>query len=242
MADVHAALTGRPTPPARPTARRDRPRLAQLRDAGEPDDVHARGADAIADRRGDAIARREDGRRSCWGARARRRRAVADARVVDAAPGGRPSPSRRRRRRPRRRARGRRRPPSPLAAASKPPPSVTAAIVSDPPGARVVREKDGAVIGMTPFRESWPSGDGVQQAAPRARRLPFARRWSCRSTGASISRSRCARSRAARAAQAQGQRNATPARPPAAKVPGGAAPAPAPKARAQVRARSALTG
>jgi serine/threonine-protein kinase len=39
--------------------------------------------------------------------------------------------------------------------------SVTAAIVSDPPGARVVREKDGAVIGMTPFRESWPSGDGV---------------------------------------------------------------------------------
>ena len=38
---------------------------------------------------------------------------------------------------------------------------MTAAIVSDPPGARVVREKDGAVIGMTPFRETWPSGDGV---------------------------------------------------------------------------------
>jgi hypothetical protein len=30
-----------------------------------------------------------------------------------------------------------------------------------PEGARVVREKDGAVIGMTPFRETWPSGDGV---------------------------------------------------------------------------------
>jgi hypothetical protein len=38
---------------------------------------------------------------------------------------------------------------------------VTAAIVSSPPGARVIREKDGAVIGMTPFRESWPSGDGT---------------------------------------------------------------------------------
>ena len=54
-------------------------------------------------------------------------------------------------------------PPSPLPAAAKPPASVKAAIVSDPPGARVVREKDGAVIGMTPFRESWPSGDGVQK-------------------------------------------------------------------------------
>jgi hypothetical protein len=26
-----------------------------------------------------------------------------------------------------------------------------------------VREKDGAVIGMTPFRETWPSGDGVRK-------------------------------------------------------------------------------
>ena len=48
-------------------------------------------------------------------------------------------------------------------AAAKPPASVKAAIVSDPPGARVVREKDGAVIGMTPFRETWPSGDGVHK-------------------------------------------------------------------------------
>src|SRR5205085_2505068 len=41
------------------------------------------------------------------------------------------------------------------------PPTVTAALVSEPSGARVVREKDGAVIGMTPFRETWPSGGGV---------------------------------------------------------------------------------
>ena len=33
--------------------------------------------------------------------------------------------------------------------------------MSEPSGARVVREKDGAVIGMTPFRETWPSGGGV---------------------------------------------------------------------------------
>lgn len=41
--------------------------------------------------------------------------------------------------------------------------TVTAAIVSNPAGARVVREKDGAVIGMTPFHETWPSGDGVKK-------------------------------------------------------------------------------
>jgi serine/threonine-protein kinase len=42
-------------------------------------------------------------------------------------------------------------------------PVVTAAIGSQPAGARVVRERDGAVIGTTPFRERWPSGDGVQK-------------------------------------------------------------------------------
>jgi eukaryotic-like serine/threonine-protein kinase len=52
-------------------------------------------------------------------------------------------------------------PPPPVA--PRPAKTVTAAIVSTPPGARVVREKDGAVIGMTPFRETWPSGDGVKQ-------------------------------------------------------------------------------
>jgi len=41
------------------------------------------------------------------------------------------------------------------------PATVTAALVSEPSGARVVREKDGAIIGMTPFRETWPSGGGV---------------------------------------------------------------------------------
>jgi len=55
--------------------------------------------------------------------------------------------------------------PAPAAPTAAPaaPAKVTAAIVSDPPGARVVREKDGAVIGMTPFRETWPSGDGVRK-------------------------------------------------------------------------------
>jgi serine/threonine-protein kinase len=49
----------------------------------------------------------------------------------------------------------------PPPAKPKAPATVTAAITSEPPGARVVREKDGAVIGMTPFHETWPAGDGV---------------------------------------------------------------------------------
>ena len=49
----------------------------------------------------------------------------------------------------------------PATAAAPADKTVTAAIVSAPPGARVVREKDGAVIGMTPFRETWPGGEGV---------------------------------------------------------------------------------
>ena len=56
-------------------------------------------------------------------------------------------------------------PAKPAPAAGSPaattPATVTAALVSEPSGARVVREKDGAVIGMTPFRETWPSGGGV---------------------------------------------------------------------------------
>ena len=81
--------------------------------------------------------------------------------------------------------------------------TVTAAIVSAPPGARVVREKDGAVIGMTPFRETWPGGEGVTKlrleldgyrteavvGAARSRRRPVVR---------------AAQDRAAGAAQAQG--------------------------------------
>jgi serine/threonine protein kinase len=41
--------------------------------------------------------------------------------------------------------------------------AVTIAITSDPPGARVVRDKDGADLGTTPFKESWPAGDGVEK-------------------------------------------------------------------------------
>jgi tRNA A-37 threonylcarbamoyl transferase component Bud32 len=53
---------------------------------------------------------------------------------------------------------------APLPPPSPPPaPTVTAAISSEPAGARVVRERDGAVIGTTPFRERWPSGGGVQK-------------------------------------------------------------------------------
>jgi eukaryotic-like serine/threonine-protein kinase len=42
-----------------------------------------------------------------------------------------------------------------------PAPQVTAALATTPAGARVVRESDGAAIGMTPFRGTWPVGLGV---------------------------------------------------------------------------------
>jgi tRNA A-37 threonylcarbamoyl transferase component Bud32 len=41
--------------------------------------------------------------------------------------------------------------------------TVTATIASAPGGARVVRESDGAILGVTPFRERWSSGAGVQR-------------------------------------------------------------------------------
>jgi hypothetical protein len=36
-------------------------------------------------------------------------------------------------------------------------------ITSEPIGARIVRERDGADIGVTPLRESWPVGTGVEK-------------------------------------------------------------------------------
>jgi eukaryotic-like serine/threonine-protein kinase len=43
----------------------------------------------------------------------------------------------------------------------EPPAQVTAALTTSPTGARVVRDSDGALIGMTPFRGTWPAGTGV---------------------------------------------------------------------------------
>ena len=40
---------------------------------------------------------------------------------------------------------------------------ISVGITSDPAGARVVRENDGADIGVTPFRESWPARVGVEK-------------------------------------------------------------------------------
>ena len=144
MTDVHAALTGRPTPPARataPTARTPRqpgppPTPTTFTQAGTgalATDVTPRsrrkapaivlGVVAIG-----AVALLT---RGSWMPRSSDTVTVAPAATAPAAPAA--------------------------------PAKVTAAIVSDPPGARVVREKDGAVIGMTPFRETWPSGDGVRK-------------------------------------------------------------------------------
>jgi serine/threonine-protein kinase len=49
-------------------------------------------------------------------------------------------------------------PPAPRPAAA-----IAVSIASKPAGARVVRERDGADIGVTPFKESWPPGTGVEK-------------------------------------------------------------------------------
>jgi serine/threonine-protein kinase len=61
----------------------------------------------------------------------------------------------------------------PAASAPSPPPSPSTApptaakigvsIASEPAGARVVRERDGADIGVTPFKETWPAATGVEK-------------------------------------------------------------------------------
>ena len=53
--------------------------------------------------------------------------------------------------------------PAAPAPAPNPAPDVAVRLTSDPPGARVVREKDGALIGLTPVREKWPAAPGVEK-------------------------------------------------------------------------------
>jgi serine/threonine-protein kinase len=54
-------------------------------------------------------------------------------------------------------------PPATPDAAAEPLPKVPVSIGSQPPGARVVRERDGADVGVTPFRELWTVGPGVEK-------------------------------------------------------------------------------
>ena len=225
MADVHAALTGRPTPPARATAATKPQRLQQSSSPASPTTfTHAAGATVTAEvtrlrraRKWSAVALAVAlGGGGLWMTRGSWIPRPADTVTVAPATSA-----------PATASATAAEPPSPLPAATKPPASVKAAIVSDPPGARVVREKDGAVIGMTPFGETWPSGDGVQKLRleldgyrsetvvvplDRGVDLSFALR---------------------KAAQPEPHKHKDakhgPARPPAAKVPGPPAPPPAPK-------------
>jgi hypothetical protein len=43
------------------------------------------------------------------------------------------------------------------------PEEIAVSITSEPVGARVVRERDGADLGVTPLKESWPVGTGVEK-------------------------------------------------------------------------------
>ena len=54
-------------------------------------------------------------------------------------------------------------PPAPAAPAPKPISKIAVKLTSDPVGARVVRERDGALIGVTPLEESWPSSSGSEK-------------------------------------------------------------------------------
>jgi eukaryotic-like serine/threonine-protein kinase len=148
MMDVHAALTGRATPPARMTAPTARTPKLPPEPANPTTFTHAAGATVTAGvtpsrpRKWPAIVLGAVAlggvtmwlTRGSWMSRPAETAAVA--------------------------------PVAPMAAVISPPPpvaaaKVTAAIASNPPGARVIRDKDGAVIGTTPFRETWPGGEGV---------------------------------------------------------------------------------
>ncbi len=62
-----------------------------------------------------------------------------------------------------------------VAAAAPAPRMIAVGISSDPPGARIVREGDGADVGITPLRASWPAADGVERLGvelPGYRRAP----------------------------------------------------------------------
>jgi eukaryotic-like serine/threonine-protein kinase len=156
MTDVYAALTGRPTPQARPTAKTRRPdppappaNPTTFTQAAQAAALETDVLTASRGRKAPAIilAALALGGGGLWLTRGSWMPSRSDTVTVAPATPAPTTPA-----------------PAPRpAAAVKVPASVTAAIVSDPPGARVVRETDGAVIGMTPFRESWPSGDGVRK-------------------------------------------------------------------------------
>ncbi|HVZ70878.1 MAG TPA: protein kinase [Polyangia bacterium] len=62
------------------------------------------------------------------------------------------------------------------AVAAPAPRMIAIGIASDPPGARIVREGDGADVGVTPMRASWPAGEGVERLGlelPGFRREPL---------------------------------------------------------------------
>jgi serine/threonine-protein kinase len=219
MADVEAALTGRPTP-ARVSAPTPQ-RVSASTAASSTTFSHATGAPATGV--GTASRTRKASlvlgalalagvalwlTRGSWAPRPADAVAVAPAKTSPATP-------------------------TPSAPPPRPAAKVTAAIVSTPPGARVVREKDGAVIGTTPFRETWPGGEGITKL-----RLELDG-YHAESVAVPLDRgvdlSFAMRKAAAAAVEPANKRKDArhaPARPPAAKAPA-APPHPAPKPRSE---------
>jgi serine/threonine protein kinase len=157
MADLHAALTGRSTP-ARMTAPTQPRRLQPPAQPANPTTftqaAHARdlGTDVISRSRGRKTPLIVLGALAVVGLVVWQTRGSWMSRPADTVTVAPAAPT------TAKAAPAAERPP-----ANNAPATVTAALVSEPSGARVVREKDGAVIGMTPFRETWPSGGGVMK-------------------------------------------------------------------------------
>jgi serine/threonine-protein kinase len=161
MADLQEVLTGHPAPASRATAPTRAPAPAPAATVPLPSAPTTFTQAAHAKDPSTDVVRRGSGRRmvpalalaalavgiGAWATRGRWMAAAPDkpqepAAAVQAAV---PSPA----------------PPTPTQPPSEAPANVTAALATTPAGARVVRESDGAALGMTPFRGTWPAGTGI---------------------------------------------------------------------------------
>ena len=154
MTELQEALTGRPTPASRPTAPTRAPAPAAPQPPSAPT-TFTQAAQAVEPRTN--VVRRGGARRlapvlvvgalaaagALWMARGRSTPATSDKTVEPAAAAQPVMP-----------------PPAPQSPPEAPA-KITAALATTPAGARVVRESDGATLGMTPFRGSWPAGTGI---------------------------------------------------------------------------------
>jgi len=153
MTELQEALTGRPTPASRPTAPTRAPAAIAPQPPSAPT-TFTQAAQAVEPRTD--VVRRGGARRlapvlvvgvlaagvGLWAVRDRTR-STTDKAAEPVAAAAQPIVS------------------PPRQAPPEAPAKVTAALATTPAGARVVRESDGATLGMTPYRGTWPAGPGI---------------------------------------------------------------------------------